>query len=717
MRSLLGLIAAGLTIAIAPPASAAEGIRAGASAVDITPLNFPVLVNGGFLEARTDKVVDPLHARCLVLERGDVRVAIVVVDSCMMPRDLIDDAKRLASEQTGIPADRMLVSATHTHSAPAAMGALGCRADPAYVAFLPGKIVEAIVQAAKATEPARVGWAAVDDHRHTHTRRWIRRPDRIGTDPFGEKTVRANMHPGYQNPDAIAPSGPVDPALTLLSVQSADGRPLALLANYSMHYVGAPALSADYYGKFAEAIAAKVGAGPGGRPFVAMMSQGTSGDQMWMDYGQPSKPLPYAQYAQEVAEVALDAYRNITYLDQAPLAMAEATLSLRRRTPDAARVAWAKPILEALGDGVPRNQPEVYAREVVEIQASPERELKLQALRVGDLGITAIPNEVYAITGLKLKGKSPLPLTMNIELANGSEGYIPPPEQHALGGYTTWPARTAGLEVQAEPRIVETLLGLLETVAGRSRRPMAEGETNYARAVLGSKPIAYWRLGEIEGWAARDASGGRRDATFEPGVALYLEGADAPGCRPEGQVSRAVHFAGGRLRADLTGLSDTYSVEFWFWNGLPDDARPVTGYLFSRGPADNSIAPGDHLGLGGTHSSQGRLIFFNGNERQQLLAGTTTIPLKSWNHVVLTRDGETVTVYLNGKPDPEIRGKADRTFPGDLPTVFVGGRSDGFANFEGKIDEVAVYGRVLTAEEVVGHHRAAVPASADQPAR
>ena len=66
---------------------------------------------------------------------------------------------------------------------------------------------------------------------------------------------------------------------------------------------------------------------------------------------------------------------------------------------------------------------------------------------MGGLGITAIPDEVFAITGLKLKMRSPFDMTMNITLANGSEGYIPPPEQHRLGGYTTWPARTAGLEV------------------------------------------------------------------------------------------------------------------------------------------------------------------------------------------------------------------------------------------------------------------------------
>jgi Ku70/Ku80 beta-barrel domain len=107
------------------------------------------------------------------------------------------------------------------------------------------------------------------------------------------------------------------------------------------------------------------------------------------------------------------------------------------------------------------------------------RKLKLQALRVGELGITAIPSEVFAITGLKLKAQSPLQPTFNIELANGSEGYIPPAEQHRLGGYTTWPARTAALETEAGPKIVEALLQLLEKAAERPRKKPVESQGAY----------------------------------------------------------------------------------------------------------------------------------------------------------------------------------------------------------------------------------------------
>ena len=96
-------------------------LRAGAAKVDVTPTFLPVIRNGGFLEATDNKVNDPLHARCLVLDDRVTRLAIVVVDSCMLPIDLCDEAKRLASEKTGIPINCILISATHSHSAPSAM--------------------------------------------------------------------------------------------------------------------------------------------------------------------------------------------------------------------------------------------------------------------------------------------------------------------------------------------------------------------------------------------------------------------------------------------------------------------------------------------------------------------------------------------------------------------------------------------------------------------
>ena len=300
-----------------------------------------------------------------------------------------------------------------------------------------------------------------------------------------------------------------------------------------------------------------------------------------MDGLRPAQERPgLDRYADEVAESAFRAYKSIAkYHDRVPLGMAEATLSLRRRVPDSARLEWARSVVAKMGDRVPRSLPEVYAKEAIFLHDDPVRELKLQAIRIGEFGIAAIPNEVYALSGLKIKARSPLPVTMNIELANGSEGYIPPPEQHALGGYTTWPARTAALEVQAEPKIVATVLDLLERAAGRPRRTVRPAPAPYTEHVLASRPSAYWRLEEMEGTVARDATGREHDGKLEPGFAFYLPGVDLPGFKFEQRINRAVHLAGGRLSARLAIPAESYSIELWFWNGLADDARPVTGYL------------------------------------------------------------------------------------------------------------------------------------------
>src|SRR5204862_1008363 len=163
-------------------------------------------------------------------------------------------------------------------------------------------------------------------------------------------------------------------------------------------------------------------------------------------------------------------------------------------------------VVSKFKDGKPTNQPEIYAREQVFLHDKPFRDVKLQAIRIGDVGIAAIPCEVFALTGLKLKAQSPLVKTFTIELANGEEGYIPPPELHALGGYTTWPARTACLEVGAEPKIAEAALGLLEQVSGQKRRDVKEPAGPYVDAVLASKPKAYWRCDEMGGARAGDAT-------------------------------------------------------------------------------------------------------------------------------------------------------------------------------------------------------------------
>src|SRR5205085_5033488 len=109
-----------------------------------------------------------------------------------------------------------------------------------------------------------------------------------------------------------------------------------------------------------------------------------------------------------------------------------------------------------------RSAEEVYARETILINDYPSHvQCILQALRIGDLGIAAIPCEVFVEIGLEIKQRSTLQPSFTISLANGYNGYLPTVEHHKLGGYETWRARSAYLEVEAAPKVLSVILDLL----------------------------------------------------------------------------------------------------------------------------------------------------------------------------------------------------------------------------------------------------------------
>ncbi len=480
-RTFNTALSAGILAGVWPSAGravAGDGkkvLRAGACAIDVTPKKLPVIVNGGMRERVVGKVIDPLHARCLVLDDGSTRIVIAVVDSCMIPRSVLDNAKKQAQAATGIPTQRMLISATHTHEAPSVCAILGSGQEDEYAEYLAGRIAQGIATAQKNLAPARIGWAKDKDPDNVFCRRYLMKPGTARTCRFtGHENDQAQMNPGYQNPNSIRRTGPADTAVSVLSVQAVDGRPIALLGNYSTHYAGGPSLSADYFGVFCGLMEKRFGTEGVKPPFVGLMTNGTSGAANCCDFNPPREKRKHDRFsvAEGVAAAALRALKKIEYYDWVPLAMAEELLTLDVRMPTAEEVAEAKQYIAAnmKDHDKPRNTTEVYAWETVFLsELPPTRQIKLQAIRIGKLGITAIPCEVYGSTGLAIKKDSPLPMTFNIELANGAEGYIPPPEQHKLGGYNTWRARSACLEEQAEPRIRAVVMKLLDKVAAQKR--------------------------------------------------------------------------------------------------------------------------------------------------------------------------------------------------------------------------------------------------------
>ena len=457
--------------AVAPIIIAQEKktFRAGAYAQDITPARFPVSVNGGMSDRQATLAHDRLHARCLVLDDGTTKIAIAVCDSCMIPREVTDPAKAMAANLTNIPASRILISATHTHTAPTVAGVFQSDPDVDYQKFLAEKIAQGIATANRRLAPAKIGWAVGTDPSQVFNRRWKVKSDDLLANPFGG-IDKVRMNPPRAHKDLQEPAGPTDPAVSILSIQSAEGKPLALLNNYSLHYVGGyPALSADYFGAFAEKLQSLLDAD---MSFVGIMSNGTSGNINNVDFRvvgakqQPGEQIRIV--ADSVAQAAFKAYKTIKHADWAPLAMAQKEIELGVRLPNRDEVARAEDILAkaaAMNKKVLQTLPEVYARETVLLAKYPAKApVILQAIRIGELGIVANPCETFVEIGLEIKQKSPLRPTFTIELANGYNGYLPTPEHHELGGYETWRARSSYLEMNASRKIMETWQELLREV-------------------------------------------------------------------------------------------------------------------------------------------------------------------------------------------------------------------------------------------------------------
>jgi neutral ceramidase len=468
-----GIVAIGIPISQAVGARTGQPprqLRAGAATSNITP-RLGTSINGGMRDQRALHVHDELHARCLVLDNGQTRLAIAVCDSCMLPREVTDAARRLVREETGLPEDHILISATHAHSCGTLAAVFQSEPDAEYPRFVARRIADGIRRAINNLAPARIGWGAGQVPEEVFNRRWRMKPGSIPPNPFGGMD-QVKMNPAVGSPDLLEPAGPTDPQVSVVSITSLDARPIALLANYSLHYVGGVGpghLSADYYGIFADRIQQLLGADREDPPFVGIMSNGTSGDVNNINFRGPAERLaPYEKMrrvAGKVADEVLRVQRGIQHREWVPLAGAQSELKLGVRKPKPEEVARAREILAKAKPGPLIAVEEIYARETVQMADYPEQvSVILQALRIGDLGIAAIPCEVFAEIGLELKRRSPIQPMFTISLANGYHGYLPTPEQHALGGYETWRAKSSYLEVEASRKITARVLELLERV-------------------------------------------------------------------------------------------------------------------------------------------------------------------------------------------------------------------------------------------------------------
>ena len=446
-------------------------LLAGAATANITPeLGSPIV--GGFLPFPSTHIHDELHARCLVLDDGTTKLALIVCDLLGVHRSLSLEARKLIETETGIPSTHILISGTHTHSATNAHST-----DPRaylsdmdltpYQRFVARRIADGVRRAHNLLRPAEIAFGTVDAPEHVHNRRWHMKDGTAPPNPFG-KIDKVKMNPPSGSPNLIEPAGPIDPTVSFIALREPNGRLISLYSAYSLHYVGGVGsghISADYYGMYCEALKNLIPNSTEDPPFVALMANGTSGDINNIDFKNPRKSQPaYTQMrhvANDVAAKVHSALANLTWTTSAPLAARYRELDIQWRTIDPELLAWAKET-EATAPRIQgkANLPLAYATRIQSLATpSPETKLPVQVLRIGDILIGTSPCETFAETGLEFKQRSPFKKAFMVELAHGYYGYMPTPRHFELGGYETWPG-TNNLEPQAAPKLLSALLDM-----------------------------------------------------------------------------------------------------------------------------------------------------------------------------------------------------------------------------------------------------------------
>ena len=481
MRICHLLFLTSLGLAFASPAFSAEMkpvFRAGAATSNITP---PI---GADPRIRTSRppathVHDELHARCLVLDDGEAKLALVVCDLRHISAEVAAGAKKIIEQMTGIPPQCVVISATHSHTTGGAK--LEEREGEPYYeysAYLTRRIAESVLRAHNQLEPAQIAWGTAEEPTQVFNRRWFVKPERGPIYGAHDNVELVDTNPGYKG--LLKPAGPVDPQITFISVRSPSGKPISLMASYGLHYVGGitdHTISADYFAMFADRVGELLGADRHqDPPFVGLMANGTSGDvnnlERYSDEElarrgpQPKKKYQPFEKAREVAnlcaEKVLAVHQKLQWHDHVKLTSVQRTLTFERRHPTKEEVEWAQSVKARRIKPMSTSRYSTYG--TVLAYASPDMpptiDVIVQTHRIGDLAVATMPFEVFAEIGLELKQRSPIQPLMNISIANGAHGYLPTPAQHKLGGYETW-IGVNHVQLDASVKMVDALIEML----------------------------------------------------------------------------------------------------------------------------------------------------------------------------------------------------------------------------------------------------------------
>ena len=471
LRILLGSLLLA-TAAYAADAPKAAVFRAGAATSNITPpLGRPII--GNFVAPISTNVHDELHARCLVLDDGKTKLALVVLDLLGTEVGMCVEARGLIEKQVGIPSSNILISAVHTHSACSTAGTMPATGPQFanYHSFVVQRIVDGVKCAANRLRPAQLACLTTQAPEHVFNRRWFLKEGTMPPNPFGG-IDKVKMNPRSGSSDLVKPAGPTDPTVTILALRDPDGRPIAVYSSYSLHYVGGVpkgSISADYYGAYCERLEQLMHGDKQDPPMVAIMANAASGDINNVNFCTPRparKPYEQIQFvAGDLAAKVHAALAKAEYSDKVSLAARFRELTIELPQPTAEQIAWAKERLTKPGpkpDEV--DLPYSYARRVMGMaKREAKANVPLQVLRIGPACIGTMPGEPFCEIGLEFRQRSKMQPAVLVEWAHGGFGYIPTAKHFAWGGYETWLGSCA-FEPHASEKLLDTLMEMVAEI-------------------------------------------------------------------------------------------------------------------------------------------------------------------------------------------------------------------------------------------------------------
>lgn len=439
-RAALALAA--LSAGVATPA-VAQTLRVGAAKVDITPgkKDMPEAMLG---------VLDPLNVRAIVVDDGSSRAAIVTLDTGAITTETWERVSERLARELRIPSDHLLLTATHTHSAPRKQGIV-------YEA----QIIDAIHKAVRALQPARMAFGTGVSHINVN---------RNIIDP---KTQRWSEGPNYD--------GASDKTVAVVQFETLSGKPIAVYYNYGVHAVLTGTLdmiSADLPGAASNYIEESLGDG-----VVAVYSNGAAGDQnpIYFQQTYDLRAIRTAEYAKRGEDISnamppggtgMDRRdpRVAKLMDQQKRMVLSMGQMLGEEVLHVGRVSLERAVTNARIEGAQasvacpgrKRLDQGRAGYPGKYEDADPVSIRLSLLRIGDTVIGGVNAEVFTTIAQRFKSESPFKHSMLTTLTNGfaGSGYIP---NDAAFGYNTFEVISSRLKPGcAETAIVDGLLDLID---------------------------------------------------------------------------------------------------------------------------------------------------------------------------------------------------------------------------------------------------------------